>query len=95
MDYGKAINNLRVNRMKMQQGAFAECIGVTRNHLCDIELGKRKPSLRLLEKIAAFVDIPLGLMFWSSLTEDDVPQEKLEVYRVFKKPIDEIIQRLM
>lgn len=92
MNYGLAISNLRINRMKQTQSIFAECVGITQTYLSQIENGKKKPSTDLLEKIAQYVDLPMPILFWNCITEQDVRQDRVEAFRLLKKPIDAVIE---
>jgi transcriptional regulator with XRE-family HTH domain len=91
MNYGKAINILRVDRMKQTQSIFAECIGITQTYLSQIETGAKKPSTDLLEKIAEYVDIPMPILFWNSITEEDVKEDRIEAYRLLKPTTDALV----
>ncbi len=37
--------------------------GVNKNYICDLENGRRNPSLKILEKIALALDITLETLF--------------------------------
>ena len=92
MNYGKAINNLRVDRMKQTQTIFAKSIGITQTYLSQIENGIKKPSTDLLDKISIYVEIPMPLLFWYSITEKDIKKRKLEAYRMLKPAADALIE---
>lgn len=92
MNYGQAINNLRVNRMKQIQSIFAENVGITQTYLSQIENGQKKPSTELLERIAEYVDLPLPILFWYSVTEEDVKPDRIEAFRMLKPTADVLVQ---
>ena len=92
MNYGKAINNLRVDRMKQTQTIFAKSIGITQTYLSQIENGIKKPSTDLLDRISIYVEIPMPLLFWYSITEEDIKKSKLEAYRMLKPAADALIK---
>lgn len=58
-----AIRRLRFERGEMTQQALAERIGVTRQTVNAIELGKYSPSLEVAFRIAAVFDRPLEDVF--------------------------------
>ncbi len=64
---GCAINNqirrLRFDHSEMTQQALADRIGVTRQTVNAIELGKYSPSLEVAFRIAAVFDVPLTEVF--------------------------------
>ena len=92
MNYGKAINNLRVDRMKQKQTIFAKSIGITQTYLSQIENGIKKPSTDLLDRISIYVEIPMPFLFWYSITEKDIKNCKLEAYRMLKPAADALIE---
>jgi transcriptional regulator with XRE-family HTH domain len=91
MNYGKMINQLRINRMKQTQSVFAECVGITQSYLSGIENGSKKPSTDLLEKIAKHTELPMPILFWFSITEKDVPEDKKEYFNSLKPTADALI----
>ena len=91
MNYGKTIKDFRVDRMKQRQCVFAENVGITQTYLSQIENGKKKPSTELLERISNFIDVPLPIMFWNSITEQDIAPEKIEAFRVLQPSINRFI----
>ncbi|MGE0813257.1 MAG: helix-turn-helix transcriptional regulator [Vicinamibacterales bacterium] len=57
------IRDLRAAHGEMTQQALADRIGVTRQTVNAIELGKYSPSLEMAFQIAAVFDVPLGDVF--------------------------------
>lgn len=57
------IRELRAARGDMTQQALADRIGVTRQTVNAIELGKYSPTLEVAFKIAAVLSVPLGEVF--------------------------------
>ena len=57
------IRDLRFNQGEMTQQALADRIGVTRQTVNAIELGKYSPSLEVAFQIAAVFDVPLEQVF--------------------------------
>ena len=92
MNYGKAIKNFRVNRIKQTQTIFAKSIGITQTYLSQIENGIKKPSTDLLDRISIYVEIPIPFLFWYSITEEDIKEHKLEAYRMLKSATDALIE---
>jgi putative transcriptional regulator len=58
-----AIRRLRFEHQEMTQKALAERIGVTRQTINAIELGKYSPSLEAAFRIAAVFGVPLQDVF--------------------------------
>ena len=57
------IRELRFDRGEMTQQALADRIGVTRQTVNAIELGKYSPSLEVAFRIAAVLGVPLDDVF--------------------------------
>jgi putative transcriptional regulator len=57
------IRELRFDHDEMTQQALADRIGVTRQTVNAIELGKYSPSLEVAFRIAAVFRVPLGEVF--------------------------------
>lgn len=91
MNYGLIIKDLRVSKMKQNQTEFAEGSGITQTYLSRIETGHKKPSTDLLESIANYVEVPLPIIFWRSITESDISEEKRESFNRLKPGIDNLI----
>lgn len=91
MNYGKSIKELRVGRMKQNQNYFSENIGITQSYLSQVENGTKKPSTDLLEKISEYVGIPMPILFWKCIEEQDVKKDRIEAYRLLKPTVDVLI----
>ena len=59
---GKRIAYLR-KKQKMSQLDLAIESEVNRNYLCDLEKGRRNPSILVLNKIAVALNIDLSMLF--------------------------------
>ncbi|HKM79409.1 MAG TPA: helix-turn-helix transcriptional regulator [Candidatus Acidoferrum sp.] len=81
MDYGKA---LKISRAiaGLQQKELAGLAGVNASHICLIELGKRKPSVGMLDKLCDALKIPTHLfMLLGAQREDLSIADPKEVHR--------------
>lgn len=56
---GEKLRILR-ERMNLTQQELAERLGYTQAFISSVENGKRTPSIKFLEKVAIFFDIPLA-----------------------------------
>ncbi|MGD0113028.1 MAG: helix-turn-helix transcriptional regulator, partial [Armatimonadota bacterium] len=65
MSLGKNIRIVRVSR-ELTLAELARRVGVTANYMSLIEGGKRTPSLRRLEAVAAALDVPSGFLLRDS-----------------------------
>jgi putative transcriptional regulator len=57
------IRKLRFERNELTQQGLAERVGVTRQTINAIELGKYSPSLEVAFRIAAILQVPLDQVF--------------------------------
>ena len=86
MDIGTAIKTFRV-KQGMSQKDLALQTGITANALCSIEKNKSFPSKETIEAICYVLQIPVGYLLFASITDDDVPPQKLEVFRALQEPL--------
>lgn len=91
MDIGAAIKTFR-KKKGMTQAELARRSGISANALCSIEKDKSFPTKETIKAICTAMDIPTGYLLFSAITEDDVPQDKLEVFRILQKPIMEMFE---
>ena len=94
MNLGNAIKTVRKNK-GLKQKQFCELIGITQSYLSGIENGNKKPSIDVLEKIAETVNIPIPVLFWFTVSEDDVNERKLEMFKLLKPSVDKLITELL
>ena len=93
MDIGKAIKELRIKDAATQI-EFAKSIGITQSYLSLIEKGHKKPSLEVIEKVADEVGVPLAILFWFTLSENDVKEDRVYQYQLLKSTIDGLIDEV-
>ena len=91
MEIGHYLKNLRIFKLGISQKNFAEKIGISKAYLNLIENDKKQPSIELLTKIAELYDIPVQMLIFLSLSEDDVKENKKLAYRITKPAIDDLI----
>lgn len=53
------LRRLRTTR-DLSQEAFADEVGIHRTYISDLERGKRNPTITVVDKIAAALDVPLS-----------------------------------
>ena len=91
MEIGHYLKDLRNFKLGISQKNFAEKIGISKAYLNLIENDKKQPSIELLTKIAELYDIPVQMLIFLSLSEDDVKENKKLAYRITKPAIDDLI----
>ena len=91
MNIGNALKELRQGH---KQTWMAKQIGISQTHLSLVESGKKEPSLTLLKKYARYFKIPLPVLLWFSLTDQDIPEEKRAMFLPLKHTVDSLIKDL-
>lgn len=69
----------KIKAMRLQNGvsqaALAKCLGVSTSMICQYEVGKRKPKVETLSRIAGALGVDLKIFY------DDLPQKTIELKR--------------
>lgn len=69
----------KIKAVRLQKGvsqaALAKCLGVSTAMICQYEIGKRKPKMETLSKIAGALGVDLKVFY------DDFPSENMELKR--------------
>ena len=92
MNIGTAIRNIRKERTpQLNQSEFAKRIGITQTYLSQIETGAKTPSISVLETISKEFEIPLPIIFWLGINEEDIAEHKREHFRFLKPTVDAMI----
>jgi transcriptional regulator with XRE-family HTH domain len=78
MDLGSIIKDIRKQKGQTQN-EFASLCGITQTYLSQIESNSKEPNLSTLKTISNNLNIPLPILFFLSMTEEDVQPNKREV----------------
>jgi transcriptional regulator with XRE-family HTH domain len=92
-EIGNTILKMRKTRGISQQDA-AEALGITQSYLSLLECGKKTPSISLLERAEYYFKVPMAILMWSSLKENQVSLNKRESFRILKPVIDDMVESL-
>ena len=90
MDLGSIIKNIR-KRKGQKQTEFAQSCGITQTYLSQIENNQKEPNLSTLKEISKNLDIPLPILFFLSLNEEDIPQEKRQAFEIISPSVKSLI----
>lgn len=71
MNYGTYIRKVRED-LKENQIAFAKRLDLTQPYLSQVEQNKKKPSLKVLERISIITKVPMSQIFMSLETQEIV-----------------------
>jgi transcriptional regulator with XRE-family HTH domain len=92
MNIGEAIKEMRTDR-RLSQKELAEMSGISQNTLCSIEKGYSFPSKETINAICSALEIPVSYLLFSSITEEDVPEEKREVFNALREPMMKLFEK--
>jgi transcriptional regulator with XRE-family HTH domain len=92
MNIGEAIKEMRTDR-RLSQKELAEMSGISQNALCNIEKGYSFPSKDTIKAICDAMDIPVSWLLFSSITEEDVPKEKREIFNALREPMMKVFEK--
>lgn len=90
MNIGIVIKNHRKNK-GLSQIQFAEICDITQTYLSQIENNNKEPNLSTLKKISENLSIPLPILFFLSLNEDDIPIEKRQAFKIITPSVKSLI----
>lgn len=79
MNLGNAIKNQR-KIIGMSQGELAKQIQKTQSYLSLIEKNKKEPNLSVLKEISEVLQIPLPILFFKSIEETDIKEDKKFIF---------------
>ncbi len=79
MNLGNTISTLRQKR-GLKQSDLAEKCQITQAYLSNIEHNKKEPIIAILKLISLALEIPLPVLFFLSMDEEDVPENKKQLF---------------
>lgn len=97
LDYsemGKRIAHRR-NKLNIRQNILAEQIGISNNHLSNIERGKEKPSVDILIEICKALGVTPDYLIMGNMYSNNVPQNITDSLRLCSKEDLELISHLV
>ena len=86
MEIGDSVRKLRMWR-EMTQKELAQRIGVSANALCAIELNRAFSAKETIMKICRVLNVPVGYLLFFALTEEDILQDKRELFRILREDL--------
>lgn len=94
MNLGSTISQLR-ERKCVKQGQLADELQISQTYLSQIENNKKLPNISLLEKISVALDTPLPFIFFLSLDEKDIPENRLQHFKLLEPVLKKFITELI
>lgn len=96
MNIGKTLKNFRKAKFpELKQKEYAEQLGLSPNYLSQIEQGIKRGSLEVLERVAEHAQIPLPLLLWYGIEEEDIKRPKRKAFELLKPTIDTMIESII
>lgn len=86
MDLGNAIKSLR-KEMKISRKDLAARSSISITALYNIENNLSFPSKDTINGICSALGVPVSYLMFYSLTEEDVPEDKREFFKVIVEPV--------
>ena len=90
MTLGQVISNL-IKKRGLTQKEMALKIDKSPTALSQIINGQYEPNPETLDKICKVLDIPKPILHFLMISEEDIPEEKKEIYRILEPSIKEFI----
>ncbi len=90
MDLGNVIKNSRRKR-KLTQTELASLCGITQTYLSQIESNSKEPNLSTLKSISDNLMLPLPILFFLSMTEEDVQPNKRKAFEIVRPSVKSLI----
>ncbi len=90
MELGTAIKTLRKSK-KMGQRDLSNLCDLSINALSQIETNQTFPHKNNIEKICAALDVPVSYLLFLSISEDDLPEDKKEIFNALNEPIKKLL----
>lgn len=90
MDLGNIIKNIRKQK-GLTQNEFASLCGITQTYLSQIESNSKEPNLSTLREISDNLKIPLPILFFLSMTEEDVQPSKRKAFEIVSPSVKSLV----
>lgn len=90
MNLGINIRNIRKRRGQTQK-EFASLCGISQAYLSKIEGNIKEPNLSTLRTISEKLEIPLPILFFLSLTEEDIDEQKRDAFKIIGPSINSLV----
>lgn len=90
MRLGKAIKDLRKSR-GMTQVQLAKLVGVSSVMIGFWEIGRTFPTQPKIKAVANAFGMSVALLLLLSITEEDVPESKKELYKALVTPLQKAL----
>jgi XRE family transcriptional regulator, regulator of sulfur utilization len=90
MNIGSVIKNIRKQK-GLTQSEFASRCEITQTYLSLIESNRKEPNLSTLKTIGEKLEIPLPILFFLSMTSDDVAPHKRDAFEIVSPSVKSLV----
>lgn len=90
MDLGIVIKNTRKSK-NLTQTEFATRCGITQTYLSQIEGNSKEPNLSTLKLISKELEVPLPILFFLSMNEEDVAPDKRRAFEIISPSVKSLV----
>jgi transcriptional regulator with XRE-family HTH domain len=90
MDLGNVIKNIRKQKGQTQS-EFALACGITQTYLSQIESNLKEPNLSTLKSISENLNIPLPILFFLSMTDEDIHPNKRQAFQIVSPSVKSLV----
>lgn len=91
MDIGSTIKKIRTLK-GFKQNDLADSCGLTQAYLSKIESNQKEPTISVLKRISEVLKVPLPILFFQALTEDDIDPKKRDAFQIILPSIKSMIE---
>ncbi|WP_299222199.1 helix-turn-helix transcriptional regulator [uncultured Aquimarina sp.] len=93
MEIGQIIG-LLIKKRGLTQLEVAKRIGKSPTSLSHIVKGVHKPNPDTMEKICEVLGVPQGILYFLTVSEKDIPEDKLGMYKILAPSLKEFIVKI-
>lgn len=90
MNLGNTIKILR-KKKGIKQNMLADKCNISQAYLSQIENNQKEPNLSTLKEISNQLEVPLPIIFYMSLDENDITQDKKEAFNLVNPAIKSML----
>lgn len=90
MDLGNVIKNIRKQKGQTQS-EFAHACGITQTYLSQIESNLKEPNLSTLKSISENLNVPLPILFFLSMTDEDIHPNKRQAFQIVSPSVKSLV----
>ena len=90
---GDGIKIARKKRGLLQED-LAIKLEVSQTHLSQIETNTNQPSLKLVDKMAHVLEVPVPILFWFGFKREEIQDNKKQIFDILKPAIDDCLKEI-